>query len=201
MTLSGINAWARAAAKSQADVYRWAKRQGGADQQPVYKPPPSPDHLIAAIERMIEAAPRERASRTLGAVVSHIQVLWARVSDTTNFGPANIREQMFSIDDNLLKAATIYTLAESLYDDARKLSDGVPEDFGRMKSVLNILDLRDGPFPDTHAYLARRAERYRLARRRGYERLWDWAKTRWNERFLQFPVDAGDKDGEPLGNQ
>lgn len=149
MTLSGINRWATAAAKSQRAVYKWVTRDEVEEPQPPYEPPPSPDHLIDAIERMIEAAPRDRIARTLTAIVAQIQVLAARLSEAEDFTPTKIRGQAGVIDDNLLMAASIYSLADSLYDDARKLSERVPSDFDRMASVLNILGIRDGNFSST----------------------------------------------------
>jgi len=179
MTLSGINAWATAAARSQARVYRWVKRDDPLNAMPPYEPPPSPDHLIAAIERMIEAAPHEPTARTLAAIVAQVQVLWSRTAAIEQFAPTRIRNQIGMIDDNLLMAASIHAHADSLYDEARSFADNAPDDFDRMRSVLNIMELRTGNFDDAHALLGRRAERARMARRRGYEKAWDWLKARW----------------------
>src|SRR5690242_3610919 len=79
MTLGGISAWAKQATSSLLNVYPWAKGQGGAQPMPVYEPPPSPDHLIDGIERMIEASPKSRVAITLTAIVAKTQVLWARL--------------------------------------------------------------------------------------------------------------------------
>ncbi|WP_419808594.1 hypothetical protein [Sphingomonas sp.] len=183
MTLHGINDWAKAAAHTQTTVYPWAKRQMPGRQPPPYEPPPSPNHLIEAMERMIEAAPKDRVALTLAAIVSEIQVLNSRLSEADEFTGHNISGQQWSIDDNLIRAAAIYSLAESLYDDARNLSDSVPRDFSRMASALNIMDVRDGNHAETHELLGRmeaKANRYRLARRRGYSRLASFIGAKWS---------------------
>lgn len=182
MTLHGINAWAKAAAQTQTAIYPWTKRRMHGQQPPAYEPPPSPNHLIEAMERMIEAAPKDRVALTLAAIVSEIQVLNSRLSDVGQFTVHNISGQQWSIDDNLIRAAAIYSLAESLYGDARKLSDDVPRDFTRMASALNIMGVRDGNHAEAHELLSRmaaKAERYRLARRRGYARLGSWIAAKW----------------------
>lgn len=176
ITLSGINAWAKAAADSQVAIYPWAKRTHGSRPFPTYKPPPSPSHLIDAIERMIEADPKHRIALTLAAIVADIQVLSARLGENKNFTEHKVRGQMLSIDDNLIRAAAIYSRAESLYDDARKLSDGVPLDYVRMGVALSIMDIREGSYEDVHLMLSRAAKRDRLRNRSLYEKFSDHVK-------------------------
>lgn len=178
MTLSGINEWAKAAAKSQTAIYAWAKGQQPGQIAPAYFSPPSPDNLIEAIERMIEAAPKDRIAKTLIAIVAEIQVLNSRLSDTENFTQRGFRSQHFSIDDNILRSAAIYSLAESLYEDARKLSEGVNRDFDRMAAALSIMDVREGNYDEVHNMLNRAAEKARIRNHPRHQKIWDWTKRK-----------------------
>lgn len=75
MTLSGINRWAQEVADALNAIYPWVLAKTNADPAPEFKPPSSPDDLIAAVERMIEAAPKDRIGKTLAAIVADVQVL------------------------------------------------------------------------------------------------------------------------------
>lgn len=178
MTLTGINTWAKDVSRSLTAIYPWAKRRAGNNPPPEFKPPASPDHLIGAIERMIEAEPKDRIAKTLAAIVAEIQVLHSRISNVDEFSPGRIDGQEWSIDDNLLKAATIYALASSLYDDARKLSDDHPRNFPDIASALNIMNVRDGNHEEVHRMLATAAEKDRRNRRWFYEKWWEWVSAR-----------------------
>ncbi len=188
MTLSGINVWAKQVVRSLNAIYPWVMGAERAQPAPNFDPPASPDHLISAIEKMIETAPGDRVSKTLAAIVSDIQVLNSRIGDAAEFEGRQLRSQATMIDSNLLLAARIYARAESLYDPARALSEDAPLDHSRVSSALNIIGVRERPrpadhraFPTAHEMARRDYEKARN-RRRGYEKLRDWCVEAWRAR-------------------
>ena len=188
MTLSGINNWAKDVVRALNRIQPWVLGTARDQPPPVFAPPPSPNDLIAAIERMIEAAPGDRVGKTLAAIVADIQVLNSRIGDHTEYHPANLRSQLGLLDSNYLLAARIYARAESLYNASRKLSDGLPVDYDRVSAALNIMDVRErdrqpgrSAYPTVHEMVDRAYQRQR-ASRRGYEKARDWIKEKWKAR-------------------
>jgi hypothetical protein len=188
MTLSGINVWSKRVVRSLNTIYPWVMGTERARPAPHFDPPPSPDDLISAIEKMIEAAPGDRVGRTLAAIVSDIQVLNSRIGDAAEFEARQLRSQAGMIDSNLMLAASIYARAESLYDPARALSKDAPIDYSRVSSALNIMGVREGDrstgtsgYPTVHEMVTKAHQRARQ-RRRGYEKLWDGAVEWWSAR-------------------
>jgi hypothetical protein len=179
MTLSGINRWAKEVAQALNAIEPWVSGDARTEPPPTFAPPPSPDHLISAIEQMIEAAPGGRIGKTLAAIVSDIQVLNSRIGDAAEYHPARLRSQHGAIDSNLYLAAQIYSRAESLYDSARSLSADAPIDHSRVATALNIMDVREGErrvksaFPTAHE-MNDRAGTTARQRRRGWEKIRDW---------------------------
>jgi hypothetical protein len=175
MTLSGIAGWTTATAKALGQIYPWVLNPNREPAAPRFEPPRTPDDLILAVERMIEASPNGRDARVLAAIVSEIQILSSRLRDWTVFRHGDLGGQRGMIDDNILLAASIYTRAESLFDRARNVSERAPLDYDRMRSALNIMDIRPEQFEAVHESLERRRN---LQRRRGYETLLDGWRNR-----------------------
>lgn len=144
MTLRGVNNWCDEVVIALKAIYPWV--YGDAEQlgvAPTFSPPDSPDAVIAAIERMIEAEPKGRIAQTLAAVVSGIQVLDSRLHDRQDFLPSKLSGQRSMIADNLIRAATIHVQACSLYDDARRLSEDAPVNLDDVATTLDmVMDVR-----------------------------------------------------------
>lgn len=164
ITLSGINAWAQEVGAALAAIYPWTQGRNSDLPPPPFAPPPSPDALIAAIERMIEAAPKHRVASTLAAIVADMQVLNSRMSHVSEYRPERLASQSALIDDNILRAAAIYSRAESLYDEARKISEAVPLNFERMAVALTVMQIYEGNHDSTHKMFVRRWQRSRANR-------------------------------------
>ena len=154
VALNAIVDWATAAARALEAIGSVQVRIG---RLPYVAPPPS-SNLIEAVERMIEADPQHRIALTLAAIISEIQVLEARLSAVDLSSPARARATMGAVDDNLVRAASIYALAESLLGDARAVSENVPQDFVRMRNALNLLNLREDRYPEAHGIIERAAQ-------------------------------------------
>ena len=179
MTLSGINVWAKQVVRCLNDIYPWAIGAAGHVPQPRFNPPPSPDHLISAIEKMIEAAPGDDVGKTLAAIVADIQVLNSRIGEAAEFEGHRLRSQMGMIDSNMFLAARIYARAESLYDSCRALSEDAPIDYARVSAALSIMGIHEGElraepalYPTAHD-MATKAHQRALERRCVFEKLRD----------------------------
>lgn len=188
MTLSGINNWSKNVVRALNGIRPWVMGTARDQPPPEFSAPPSPDHLIAAIERMIEAAPGGRVGKTLAAIVTDIQVLNSRMGDPAEYRPNELRSQAGMLDSNYLLAARVYARAESLYDDSRTLSEGAPVDYARVSSALNIMGVRkrerragEPAYTTVHELVDRAYEKERQ-RRRGYQKLRDWVKEAWQTR-------------------
>ena len=178
MTLSGINAWANEVTSALVEIRPWATGARRDEPMPTFRPPATPSHLIGAIENMIEADPKGSVGLTLAAIVSDVQVLSSRISDGSWFRADQVRRNVGAVSDNIIKAATIYARAESLYAASRKISEDAPVDYARVEGALNIMGIRESQFSDVHNLLAHRYERDQR-RRNVYERLRDWTKRSW----------------------
>lgn len=188
LTLSGISRWAKDVASALDQIYPWVVGTAEGTPTPAFSAPSSPDHLISAIERMIEAAPGGHIGKTLAAIVSDIQVLNSRIGDAAEYSPRELRSQAGMIDSNLLLAARIYAGASSLYDAARSLSEDAPVDYSAVSSALNLMQIRERQrqagavsHPTVHQMVARAYQRQRQ-RRRGYEKVLDCVLERWRDR-------------------
>lgn len=188
MTLSGINHWSKEVVRALNRIRPWVMGTSRDHPAPEFQPPPSPDHLISAIEGMIEAAPGDRVGKTLAAIVADIQVLNSRIGDPAEYRPSELRSKAGMLDSNYLLAARIYARAESLYDASRSLSEGAPVDYARVSSALNIMGVRererqpgDSALPTAHELVNRAYERQRQ-RRRGYQKVRDWIRESWQAR-------------------
>ncbi|WP_136163622.1 hypothetical protein [Sphingomonas flavalba] len=185
MTLSGVNRWAKDVAQSLKAIDPWLKGTERDQPAPAFDPPPSPDHLISAIEQMIEAAQGGYISKILAAIVSDIQVLNSRISDAKNYKGRHLRIETSMIDSNLFIAARIYARAESLYDASRSLSNNVPVDYSRVRSALHNMGIheqdlpaRSSVYPTVHQMIER-AHQKQISRKRRYKKICDAISERW----------------------
>lgn len=182
MRLSALAAYALAAARAVGNCRTAAGTSAVAIA--AFVPPEVPAGLVDGLERTIEALRSRRVNRRLARIIGEVQVLNARMS--------TIREDLPDaqwLDSVLVQTGTIHAQAESLFDYARRRSEGTARRIAwrEVAKALNIAGLRTGSHPDVHKLIERYAgygwdPEQEDPRVLGWRRALLWLKNRWRER-------------------
>jgi hypothetical protein len=148
LPLSAIGAYASSMIRSLAPVQAWLKERDA--ERPRFLPPPIPTDAIDAIERMIEASPREDISAELARIVADIQVLSSRNAGLVDGDESEFRAHSLSIDYDLILAGEIHARAAKQFDFARSIATLDDPPISAVRSALNLADLRRHQCPSVH---------------------------------------------------
>ncbi|AGH49283.1 hypothetical protein G432_07790 [Sphingomonas sp. MM-1] len=119
LTLSAICAYAGRAGAELRPMFYFYRGRGPHLE---FTPPVASDQIIAAIERMIEAASKEEIAHRLADIASRMQVLSARMNGLV-VSPSVFRSL---VGELILDAAEIDALASSLFAFARRHTEKAP---------------------------------------------------------------------------
>ncbi len=122
-------------------------------------PTSPPTEVIRDIERMIEATPSKGVRNRLSDMISQIQVFDSVMKGLFSDRAIMEHSKREGRDNLLIKAAMIYSMADSLFPYSRREKDAEDEIIWKnIFNSLNILRVRDDQFPEIYKKLYQRRD-------------------------------------------